>query len=796
MILPYANSGTSGTDEVLRLLSPAEAIPVAGLSGGVATLMVEEMVAAWGRGQRVLAEEYLARKPELRADAEAAIRLIYEEVCLRRGEGQDVSLSELVRRFPQWGTELEILLECDRLLDSRPKALPFPLVGENLGDFQLLDELGRGTRGRCFLAAQPSLANRLVVLKVTSCDHVEHLSLACLQHTHIVPLYSEQEFPEINLRAMCMPYLGGATLGQVLALLGEVPPDRRTGQSLLNALDRIQAVRPMVSSASPTRRFLARTTYVRAICWAGACLADALQYAHERGIVHMDVKPSNVLLAADGQPLLLDFHLARAPLRAGEEQSEWVGGTPAYMSPEQYAAITAVSEGRAVPNDVDARTDLYALGRTLCEALGGTVRDATVLFPRQVTTSLGDVIRKCLAFDPSDRYTDAVALANDLRRHMADLPLQGVANRNLSERWLKWCRRSPSALLRLKTVVVGSTLLIAVIAAVWAVFLIPRFHAAEQALGDGKSLLSRRDYSEAARVLARGAALIEGLPGGRVLTREIAGQARRVNCARNADLLHDLVEKLRFLDSTAPLPLRETKAVEQHCQTLWETRQMILEGLDGTLGAEDEARLRSDMLDLAVIGTSLRVRLAVDADDSTKARREALRVLDEAEARFGPSHILFCERQAHAQALGQADTAAQAARSATLVPPRTAGEHYAMGRYLLASGDLEAAEAAFERALALRPEDFWSNFKLGVCAYRRQHFEDAVDAFRVCIALAPDRAEPFFNRARAQTALGHTIQASRDYARALKLNPTLVVPRIDHASSDPRTGRKLESSMD
>ncbi|WP_026012014.1 tetratricopeptide repeat protein [Singulisphaera acidiphila] len=757
----------------------SQAITSAGLTDGVATLMVEEMVVAWRRGQRVAAEDYLALNPELCADAEAAIRLIYEEVCLRRNEGQDVSLSELVRRFPQWRTELEILLECDRLLESSPTAPSFPKVGETLGGFQLLDELGRGTRGRCFLAAQPSLANRLVVVKVSPDDHGEHLSLACLQHTHIVPLYSEQELPDINLRAMCMPYLGGATLGQVLALMGEVSLDRRTGQSLLDALDRVQALRPVVSSASPTRQFLARTTYVRAICWAGACLADALQYAHDRGIVHMDVKPSNVLLAADGQPLLLDFHLARAPLRACADRPEWVGGTPAYMSPEQSAAIVAVSEGRAVPADVDARTDLYALGRTLCEALGGTASGATVRFPRQVATSLGDVVRKCVAHDPNDRYNDAAALANDLRRHMADLPLQGVANRNLYERWFKWCRRSPTALLRLKTLFVASSLLVTAFALIWAVFLIPRFHAAGRALDDGKVLLSRRDYSEAARVLARGAALIEGFPGGRALAQEIAGQAQRVQLARDADLLHDLVEKLRFFDSAAPFPLREAKAVENHCRVLWVTRRTLLDRLEGALNAESEARFRTDMLDLAVIGSSLRVRLASDAEHSNSARREALRVLDEAEASFGPNHILFCERRAHAQALGLDDLATQATRGAALMPPQTAGEHYALGRFLLASGDLEAAEAAFERALALRPEDFWSNFKLGVCAYRRHHYEDAVNAFRVCTALAPDRAEPFYNRALARAALGHTARASQDFDRALKLNPTFVVPQFD-----------------
>src|SRR5262249_56211147 len=106
------------------------------------------------------------------------------------------------------------------------------------------------------------------------------------------------------------------------------------------------------------RRALAGASYTEAVCWVGACLSDALQYAHERGLVHLDLKPSNVLLAADGQPLLLDFHLALQPLPAGREAPEWFGGTPGYMAPEQERACAAATWGRPVPDAVDGRSDL------------------------------------------------------------------------------------------------------------------------------------------------------------------------------------------------------------------------------------------------------------------------------------------------------------------------------------------------------------------------------------------------------------------------------------------------------
>src|SRR5262249_6955160 len=122
-----------------------------------------------------------------------------------------------------------------------------------------------------------------------------------------------------------------------------------------------------------TRQGLAGASYVQAVCRIGACLADALHYAHERGLVHLDLKPSNVLLAADGQPMVLDFHLARELVRPDGEVPLWLGGTADYMSPEQRAALGAVQQGRKVPLTVDGRSDVYSLGVMLYEALGGSL---------------------------------------------------------------------------------------------------------------------------------------------------------------------------------------------------------------------------------------------------------------------------------------------------------------------------------------------------------------------------------------------------------------------------------------
>jgi serine/threonine protein kinase len=468
--------------------------------------LAEEMDRRWRSGERPLAEDYLDRHPDLWHQPGAAVELIYEEISLRREYGEEAPLSLFLRRFPPWEQQLLVLLGCHQLLGPAPAAPRFPAAGDRLGEFLLVAELGRGGHGRVFLATQASLADRPVVLKVAARGGREHLSLARLQHTHIVPLYSAPEYPDRNLRGLCLPYFGGAPLDRLLAALRPCPPHRRRGEHLLRALRRAQAAAPVpLPVGGPACRFLARASYPQAVCWVGACLADALQYAQERGLVHLDVKPSNVLLAADGQPILLDFHLARAGLPAGTPAPACLGGTPGYMAPEQSMALAAVRAGRTVPVAVDGRADVYALGLLLYEMLGGPVpppaRAAGGCLRRrnpQVSVGLAAVLARCLAPDPGQRYPQAAALANDLRRHLADQPLQGVANRSPAERWRKWRRRRPCALI------VAGLLLAVLLGGAWArVHVLQQADKARAALEEGRVCLKQGRHGEARGTLQR-----------------------------------------------------------------------------------------------------------------------------------------------------------------------------------------------------------------------------------------------------------------------------------------------------
>ncbi len=774
----------------------------------LAASLVEEMAAAWQQGHCLAAEEFLTRHPELAAHPEAAVQLIYEEICLRREAGQEVATTEVLRRFPQWQAELELLFDCHHFLQPYLAAPTFPHVGEMLGEFRLLAELGRGTRGRVFLAAQPSLADRLLVLKLTPGEGHEHLALARLQHAHIVPLYLVQHFPAQNLQALCMPYLGGTTLARLLEVLQGQRLEQRTGQHLLEALDQVPV--PLAPPAQgPARKFLAQASYVKAICWIGACLADALHYAHERGLVHLDLKPSNVLLAADGQPMLLDFHLAREPLQPDSPVPEWLGGTPGYMSPEQQAALRAVAEGRPIPAVVDGRSDVFSLGLLLYEILGGifslTSGSAPARLERRnadVSPGLADIIHKCLAHDPGARYPDAAALAADLRRHLTDQPLHGVVNRNLRERWRKWQRRQPH-LLPLTAMLLAALLVVLSAALVVETNVRAhnnqRLHAAETAaqiaLVDGANQLKNHQYAEAVRILTRGLAHARSLSARQDLTGALDKRLRLAQRAQAVEYLYLLAQRLRFVygvDSFSPDKLR---ALQTQGRTIWQTRRHLLDPQGGELEPEIEQRLRTDLFDLAILWTNLNLRLA-PVYQVLEARQEALKVLAEAEALFGPRQILYRERQLHAEALGLTEMAQVAQRRAAELVPRTAWEHHTLGRFHLQAGRLEQAATGFAQALELQPADFWSHFYQGICAYRLQQPNQAVMAFQVCVALAPQSAECFYNRALAHAALGQTDSARRDYSRALQLNPILAAAALNRAILHYQAKRYSEALAD
>jgi serine/threonine protein kinase len=731
--MPNGEMSDESSRPTALVLSSAQvsshAAPRAGRFSTLVHRLAEELGRRWQAGERPVVEEYLDRHPELWRQPEAAVELIYEELCLRQEYGEERAVPDVLARFPEWREQLQVILNCHRFLESGTGCW-FPSAGENLGDFHLLAELGRGAHGRVFLATQPMLGDRLVVVKLTPRWGDEHLSLARLQHTHIVPLYAVHEDPVRDLRVLCMPYFGGAPLAQVLEQLRRQQPPRRTGRQILELLRVAQAAAPVsLPVEGPACGFLARASYVQAICWLGICLGDALQYTHERGLVHLDLKPANVLWGADGQPMLLDLHLARAPIAAGAPAPAWLGGTPAYMAREQRLALDAVRTGRTVPASVDRRADIYALGLLLWEALAGELPSGapSAAWLRQrnphVSVGLADILAKCVAEEPHARYAEAAGLAADLRRDLADLPLGGVSKRRLPDRARQWrrCRRYAAVFIGL--LLAGAALL----------------------------------------------AMTNRFPFQRGPNEGTHVERHRVETARQ---LHLIAEQLRTILAVRGEKTADIQVLESLCRGFWHKREVIAQQLAVWPNKE---QARDDFLDLIVLWTDLRLYLAGKEDEIKNVRKEALAVLDQAEKLFGPSCVLDRERRLHAAEVGLKMGEARAPL------PRTTWEHFAVGRTDLRAGDLEAAAVQFEEALALEPQSFWPNFYQGTCAYRRGCYEDAVLAFTACIVLAPDKGWCYYNRGLAYEGTDRPERALRDYDRALQLAPALPMPRVNQA---------------
>jgi serine/threonine protein kinase len=241
--------------------------------------------------------------------------------------------------------------------------------------------------------------------------------------------------------------------------------------------------RPRAPDLAPTPRslgileMLKKLSHVDAVLWMISRLAEGLAHAHERGILHLDLKPANVLLTDEGQPMLLDFNLARDTKCPLDRTGPLIGGTLSYMSPEHLRAF------RREDVTVDARSDIYSLGMLFYEMLTGRPtfpsHDGPVKevlsrmlddrngpppsvrrWNKAVSRGVESILHHCLDPLPSRRYQSASELFTDIQRQLHHQPLEHAPEPFPYERARKWFRRHPrlvsssSAIIALETAVI------------------------------------------------------------------------------------------------------------------------------------------------------------------------------------------------------------------------------------------------------------------------------------------------------------------------------------------------------
>jgi hypothetical protein len=265
---------------------------------------------------------------------------------------------------------------------------------------------------------------------------------------------------------MYMQLAPGGTLADVIGAVRKTPPNERDGRLLVAVVEEGLARSGLTGGmeSGAVRRW-ADWPWPHVVCRLGIALALALDHAHRQGVLHRDVKPANVLLAADGSPKLADFNISFAAQVEGATPAAYFGGSLAYMSPEQMEACDPAHPRQAA--SLDGRSDLYSLGVVLWELLHGVrpfadddlpedwsaMLQALVDLRRQhapwapgkardpVVAHLEAVLRRTLAPDPDQRPADGQTLAQELA-----LCLHGRAwslRHELDRGWRQFARRHP-----------------------------------------------------------------------------------------------------------------------------------------------------------------------------------------------------------------------------------------------------------------------------------------------------------------------------------------------------------------
>lgn len=571
--------------------------------------------------------------------------------------------------------------------DDRQALPPSPPRQEVLGGYRVVSELGRGAMGIVYEAVQERLGRR-VALKVLPQTQAlqgvarerfvrEAQATASLRHSGIVPIYDVGE--ERGVHFFAMELVEGRSLKRVLDEEGRLEPARAA-----------QIIRES---------------------------AEALDFAHEHGVVHRDVKPDNIIERRDGTVVVTDFGLAQRERDAGLTREGTIVGTPLYMSPEQ---------ARGDGSPVDRRADVYGLGVTLYELLAGAVpfedaKDTGELLERvtrddppplsrarpDCPPALAAIVEVAVEKDPARRYQTARALADDLGRFLAGEPIHARPP-SRGTRLLRAARRRARPIgVGLLTLAVSSAFLIGVRA------LSLRWNADALVL-DAINLAQGGQREEAQKKLDEALRLWPSLAEAHYRRGELAPDRAAARAEYDAalavepDHVEALLARGALLDEDGDREgaLRDYAAARRKAGPS-DPRPMLREGL--TLVALERPQEATS-----------RLEEGVDLARSTRATRGNL----------------------YAAAV------------------------HRLGALRLAAGDAAGALAELEEAVRLLPLEVEPQLQLALALTARGNDPAAVEALSAALRREPNNQAAFELRGRAERRLGAWTEAFRDLSAA------------------------------